>query len=93
MQRLEILLDGFNATLAPLKEFILPGGTGRRASRILPAPSARRAERRTVTLSRGEALSPFAIQYLNRLSDLLFVLARTLNRAGDRDDVLWQPGK
>ncbi len=93
VQRLEILLDGFNATLAPLKEFILPGGTRAAGLAHLARAVCRRAERRTVTLSRGEALSPFAIQYLNRLSDLLFVLARTLNRAGDRDDVLWQPGK
>lgn len=93
VQRLENSLDGFNAALPPLKEFILPGGARAAALTHLARTVCRRAERCAVTVSRSETVSPFAIQYLNRLSDLLFVLARVLNRAGGQGDVLWQPGK
>lgn len=93
VQRLESSLDEFNAALPPLKEFILPGGTRAAALTHLARTVCRRAERYVVTVSRSETVSPFTIQYLNRLSDLLFVLARALNRAGGQGDVLWQPGK
>jgi len=91
--RLETLLDRFNADLPPLKDFILPGGS--RAAGLAHAARTvcRRAERRLVTLSRKEKTAPVTVAYLNRLSDLLFVLARVLNRHAGRGDVLWQQGK
>lgn len=91
--RLERKLDQFNAQLAPLKEFILPGGARTAALAHLARTVCRRAERALVALGRSENVSDVARIYLNRLSDLLFVLGRTLNRAAGRDDVLWQPGK
>lgn len=91
--RLERKLDQFNAQLAPLKEFILPGGARTAALAHLARTVCRRAERALVVLGRSENVSDVARIYLNRLSDLLFVLGRTLNRAAGRDDVLWQPGK
>lgn len=90
---LENLLDQLNADLAPLKEFILPGGTRAAALCHVARSVCRRAERRVYTLSRTEAVSPVTLKYLNRLSDLLFVMARALNRAGDTPDVLWQPAQ
>lgn len=89
---LENLLDQHNADLAPLKEFILPGGTPAAAACHLARTVCRRAERSVVALSREENLNPILISYLNRLSDLLFVLSRVLNDAGRRD-VLWQPDR
>ena len=91
--RLEHILDSLNADLEPLKEFILPGGTQAAALCHLARTVCRRAERRLVTLHRTEPVSDVAIQYVNRLSDLLFVMARVLNRRAQRPDVLWQPGK
>jgi cob(I)alamin adenosyltransferase len=88
--RLERQLDGFNADLAPLKEFILPGGGIAAAHCHLARTIARRAEREVVTLSRHDAVRPQAVRYLNRLSDLLFVLARVLARTSGRGDVLWK---
>jgi len=93
VEHLENLLDGFNAELAPLKEFILPGGTRAAALAHFARTVCRRAERSLVALARKEAVGEVARVYLNRLSDLLFVLGRVLNRAGGRADVLWQPGK
>ena len=87
--RLETLLDGFNADLAPLKEFILPGGGIAAAHCHLARTIARRAEREVVTLSHHDAVRPQAVRYLNRLSDLLFVLARVLAKASGHGDVLW----
>jgi cob(I)alamin adenosyltransferase len=89
IDRLETLLDGFNADLAPLKEFILPGGGIAAAHCHLARTIARRAERETITLSHSAAVRPQAVRYLNRLSDLLFVLARVLARASGQGDVLW----
>jgi cob(I)alamin adenosyltransferase len=90
IDRLEALLDRYNEPLPPLKDFILPGG-GEAAARCHVARTVvRRAERATVTLSRHEAVRPQAIRYLNRLSDLLFVLARVLARASGHGEVLWQ---
>lgn len=91
--RLEALLDRFNTGLPPLKDFILPGGARAAGLAHVARSVCRRAERRLVTLARGEEVAPAMLQYLNRLSDLLFVLARALNRHASRPDVLWQQGK
>lgn len=89
VERLEQQLDAFNEPLPPLKDFILPGG-GEAAARCHVARTVvRRAERECVALSRIEAVRPEAIRYLNRLSDLLFVLARVLARASGHGEVLW----
>ena len=86
---LEARLDHYNDDLPPLKDFILPGG-GEAAARCHIARSVvRRAERDAVTLSRHDAVRPQAIRYLNRLSDLLFVLARVLARSNGHGEVLW----
>jgi cob(I)alamin adenosyltransferase len=87
---LEDALDGFNDALPPLREFILPGGGEAAARCHLARTIVRRAERATVTLARDEAVRPEAVRYLNRLSDLLFVLARVLARASGHGEVLWQ---
>ncbi|HEV7269772.1 cob(I)yrinic acid a,c-diamide adenosyltransferase [Pseudoxanthomonas sp.] len=87
---LETQLDRYNDDLPPLKDFILPAG-GEAASRChLARTIVRRAERETVTLARHDAVRPEAIRYLNRLSDLLFVLARVLARADGQGEVLWK---
>lgn len=91
--RLEELIDRFNAKLPPLKDFILPGGSRAAGLAHVARAVCRRAERRVVTLAGKEAAPPFALSYLNRFSDLLFVLARVLNRYAGRGDVLWQQGK
>ena len=90
VERLEQLLEGFNSDLPPLKEFILPGGTRAAALAHLARTTCRRAERALVTLARTDQVSSVARVYLNRLSDLLFVLGRVLNRAGAGTDVLWK---
>lgn len=87
---LETQLDQYNDGLPPLKEFILPGG-GEAAARCHVARTVvRRAERETVSLARQEPVRPQALRYLNRLSDLLFVLARVLARQSGADEVLWE---
>ncbi len=91
--RLENELDRHNDTLAPLKEFILPGGSRSAALCHVARTVCRRAERRVVSLSDAEPLSPSLQQYLNRLSDLLFVLCRVLNRAAGVTDVYWQKNR
>jgi cob(I)alamin adenosyltransferase len=88
--QLEQTLDQFNEPLPPLKEFILPGGSRAAACCHLARTVCRRAERDVIRLGRNEAVSEAALQYLNRLSDLLFVLCRVLNREAGRSDVLWQ---
>jgi cob(I)alamin adenosyltransferase len=88
--RLDELLGGHNAQLPPLKEFILPGGSRPAALAHLARTVCRRAERSLVALGRAETVGAEARQYLNRLSDLLFVLGRRLNRAARRGDVLWR---
>lgn len=90
VMRLEALTQAHNAKLKPLKEFILPGGTRAAATAHLARAVCRRAERSLVSLGRREAVGERARQYLNRLSDLLFVLGRALNRAAKRGDVLWK---
>lgn len=91
--RLEDQAEAFNADLPMLKEFILPGGTRAAALAHLSRTVCRRAERAMVRLHTAEPLSDAARRYINRLSDLLFILGRALNRAGGRGDVLWQKGK
>ncbi len=90
---LETTLDKFNADLSPLKEFILPGGSEAAAVCHLARSVCRRAERCAILLMETEKFSSIATKYLNRLSDLLFVLSRALNSHAGRSDVLWQPGK
>ena len=93
VQHLEDELDRFNDDLEPLKDFILPGGTRAAALCHQARAICRRAERMIVALGQEEAVNDAPRQYLNRLSDLLFVLGRVLNRAGGRGDVLWQKRK
>lgn len=88
--RLDRRLETWNAPLPALKEFILPGGSRAAAAAHLARTVCRRAERSLVALGRREDVSAPARRYLNRLSDLLFVLGRTLNRAAGRSDVLWK---
>jgi cob(I)alamin adenosyltransferase len=88
--RLEKSLDDFNDPLPPLKEFILPGGGPAAAACHLARTVARRAERRVWTLAKTETVSREVAKYLNRLSDLLFVLARVLARHGRGAEVLWR---
>ena len=91
VDRLERAIDRLNDELAPLRSFILPGGTEAAARVHLARAVARRAERAAVTASRAVPINPAALTYLNRLSDLLFVLARSLNGKGG-GDILWVPG-
>ena len=87
--RIEQALDGFNEDLPPLKEFILPGGGPAAAACHLARTITRRAERRVWSLGRVETVAPEVSRYLNRLSDLLFVIARVLARHERGGDVLW----
>jgi cob(I)alamin adenosyltransferase len=89
---LEQAIDTYEAVLAPLKEFILPGGIPAAAALHVARTVCRRAERRVVTLVRdqSQAVSGTIVIYLNRLGDLLFVLARAVNRAANHSDVAWQ---
>lgn len=87
---LENTLDTWNEQLDPLKEFILPGGTRAAAYCHLARTVCRRAERQLTRLSRTEEVTPTSMQYLNRLSDLLFVLCRILNKQAGEPDVLWK---
>jgi cob(I)alamin adenosyltransferase len=90
IERLEQQLDHYNDPLPPLKDFILPGGGEAAARCHLARTIVRRAERECVTLSHHDAVRPQAIRYLNRLSDLLFVLARVLARHAGHGEVLWR---
>jgi cob(I)alamin adenosyltransferase len=90
--RLEAAIDRLNEKLKPLTSFVLPGGLPAAAWCHIARTVCRRAERDVVTLAQAEKINPQVVIYLNRLSDLLFVLARALNGEG-RDDVLWEPGK
>ena len=91
IDRLEAEIDAMNAHLAPLKSFILPGGSPAAAHLHLGRTVVRRAERLLCALAREETVNPLAVAYLNRLSDHLFVAARHANRDG-AGDVLWVPG-
>ncbi len=89
--RLETAIDRVNDPLSPLTSFVLPGGTAAAASLHLARAIVRRAERSAVTAAQGTTINPHLLAYLNRLSDFLFVLARSMNqKAGG--DVLWVPG-
>ena len=90
VQALEAAVEQWNAGLAPLKEFILPGGSRAAAAAHLARTVCRRAERSLVALGRGQTVGEAARKYLNRLSDLLFVAARVLNRAAGQGDVQWR---
>ena len=87
---LEAVIDTLNDDLAPLKEFILPGGTKAAAYCHLARTVCRRAERKLVELHRNEKVTDISLQYLNRLSDLLFVMCRTINKEAEVSDVLWK---
>ena len=89
--RLEQEIDAINAPLSSLESFILPGGSLAAAQMHMARTISRRAERLVVTLAKSTPVNPAALTYLNRLSDLLFVLARHCNDNGARD-VLWTPG-
>jgi len=93
VERLEAEIDAMNARLKPLKSFILPGGSAAAAHLHLARTITRRAERLMVALadSPGEKVGGAAMRYINRLSDLLFVLSRVVNEDGEKD-VLWVPG-
>ena len=86
---IEQVIDKHEATLAPLKNFILPGGTPKAAALHVARTVCRRAERAVVTLARDEQTNPTIVHYLNRLSDLLFVLARSVNKQAGRADIVW----
>jgi cob(I)alamin adenosyltransferase len=89
--RLEAEIDALNEKLEPLTSFVLPGGSPAAAALHVARTVCRRAERRCVALAAAEPVSPEALKYLNRLSDLRFVAARHANDEG-RGDVLWSPG-
>jgi cob(I)alamin adenosyltransferase len=90
IDRLEQVLDRFNQDLPPLKEFILPGGGPAAAACHLARAICRRAERRCWSLARVESIAPEVTRYLNRLSDLLFVLARVLARQQPGGELVWR---
>ena len=87
---LESAIDALNTELTPLKEFILPGGTKAAAFCHLARTVCRRAERKLVELHRNEKVTDISLQYLNRLSDLLFVMCRVINKEAGVSDVLWK---
>jgi cob(I)alamin adenosyltransferase len=93
IERLEALTESLNADLPMLKDFILPGGTRAAAYAHLVRTVCRRAERSLVDAAQSEIISEHSRIYLNRLSDMAFVLSRVLNRTGGKDDVLWQKGR
>jgi len=89
---LEQLCDDFNADLPELRSFVLPGGTEASARLHLARTICRRAERDVLLGAQEVDLNPLVLRYLNRLSDLLFILARAANAAAGRDEPLWKPG-
>lgn len=91
IEELERWIDAADTELEPLKAFILPGGTAAAAALHLARTVCRRAERKTVALARQAHLEPEMVRYLNRLSDLLFTLARLANRRAGVPDVPWAP--
>lgn len=93
VERLEALCDLVNERLEPLRSFILPGGSEAAARLHVARAACRRAERLAVALAAESAVSPEALAYLNRLSDLLFILARAANAEAETPEPLWKPGK
>ena len=92
IDRLEELCDSFNAELPELKSFVLPGGTEAAARLHVARTICRRAEREVLAGAEEVELNPLVLVYLNRLSDLLFILARAANAAAGTDEPLWKPG-
>jgi len=93
INRLEKEIDSMNNNLESLKSFILPGGTIESANLHLARTVVRKAEILIIKLHKKEKINPLAIKYINRLSDHLFVLARTINKHNNTEDILWVPGK
>jgi cob(I)alamin adenosyltransferase len=93
LREIDRRLEALREPLPPLREFVLPGGTRAAAACHLARAVCRRAERSLVALGRAEKVSPLSIQYVNRLSDLLFLAARTLNAAAKVPEPLWNPGR
>jgi cob(I)alamin adenosyltransferase len=92
VEALELDCDRFNADLPELKSFVLPGGTETAARLHVARTSCRRAEREAIAAAAAVGVNPLALVYLNRLSDLLFILARAANAADGHDEPLWRPG-
>jgi cob(I)alamin adenosyltransferase len=92
VDRLEGLCDAFNEPLSELKSFVLPGGTAAAAGLHVARTVCRRAERETLVAAGGHEVNPLVAVYLNRLSDLLFILARAANALAVADEPLWKPG-
>lgn len=93
VQKIEQAIDRYNEELPPLKEFLLPGGSRAGAVCHLARAVCRRAERRVLALAAGESLNPVSLQFVNRLSDLLFVCARIVARDSGAGEVMWQRGR
>jgi cob(I)alamin adenosyltransferase len=93
VERLERELERLNSILPALQDFVLPGGTRAAAAAHLARTICRRAERRLVALGRRDTLAPILLHYLNRLSDLLFVAARSLNQEAGEGEAIWEQGK
>ena len=93
LSRVDERLEQLREPLPVLREFVLPGGTRAAAACHLARAVCRRAERSLVALARVETVSPLSIRYLNRLSDFLFLAARTLNAAAGEPETLWKPGR
>lgn len=92
VEQLEVTIDELNAVVGPLANFLLPGGSPGAAQLHVARTVCRRAEREAITLSHEEPIGDLVLPYLNRLSDLLFVMARYENHQGDVTEPLWQPG-
>jgi cob(I)alamin adenosyltransferase len=92
VERLERLCDEFNEELPELKSFVLPGGTEAAARLHVARTICRRAERETIAADEEHGINPLALAYLNRLSDFLFIAARSANASAGRDEPLWKPG-
>lgn len=90
VEQLEESIDALNENLPPLKEFVLPGGNPAAAHCHVARCVCRRSERLLVTLGKEESINPYALRYVNRLSDLLFVIARVLARADGGNEIYWQ---
>jgi cob(I)alamin adenosyltransferase len=91
--QLDKRIEGLRDSLPPLREFVLPGGTRAAAMCHLARTICRRAERSLVALGRKQSVSPLSVQYLNRLSDLLFLAARTINTHAGQSEPMWKPGR
>jgi len=92
VERLERLCDEFNADLPTLKSFVLPGGTEAAARLHVARTTCRRAEREALVANEEHGINPLVLAYLNRLSDFLFIAARSANAGAGRDEPLWTPG-